>query len=170
MLGLAGCSSPILYSTVNTILKDDAEERALVVVSPPHILSPKAPPHPKPNLTIFPRTKGAMMSFGYSFNIWVPLLLFPTAGDWGAPRWKAGWPASIAFYALLWAGFMGALLLARRKRKAAGGEEDLESDATSSDGGLADSGLDVADAHHHVSGNGKEALETAAAVPVAEWR
>ncbi|KAK8214324.1 major facilitator superfamily domain-containing protein [Phyllosticta capitalensis] len=145
MLGFAGCSSPILYSTVNTILKDDAEERALVV--------------------------GAMMSFGYSFNIWVPLLLFPTAGDWGAPRWKAGWPASIAFYALLWAGFMGALLLARGKRKAAGGEEDVESDATSSDGGLADSGSDVADAHHHhVSGNGKEALETAAAVPVAEWR
>lgn len=32
-LGLAGCASPILYSTVNTILKDDAEERALVVVS-----------------------------------------------------------------------------------------------------------------------------------------
>ncbi|KAK7519051.1 major facilitator superfamily domain-containing protein [Phyllosticta citriasiana] len=89
MLGFAGCSSPILYSTINVILKDDAEERALVV--------------------------GAMMCFGYSFNIWVPLLLFPTAGDWGAPRWKAGWPASIAFYALLWAGFMSALYIHRRQ-------------------------------------------------------
>ncbi|KAF2085148.1 MFS general substrate transporter [Saccharata proteae CBS 121410] len=88
-LGLQGCASPILYSTVNTILKDDAEERALTV--------------------------GAMMSFGYSFNIWVPLLLYPTAGPRGAPRWVAGWPATIAFYALLWVGFIVALTLYRRE-------------------------------------------------------
>lgn len=33
LLGLTGCASPILYSTVNTIIKNDAEERALVIVS-----------------------------------------------------------------------------------------------------------------------------------------
>lgn len=33
LLGLSGCASPILYSTVNTIIKADAEERAVVIVS-----------------------------------------------------------------------------------------------------------------------------------------
>jgi hypothetical protein len=32
LLGLTGCASPILYSTANTVLKHDAEERALVIV------------------------------------------------------------------------------------------------------------------------------------------
>lgn len=32
LFGLAGCTSPILYSTVNTIVKDDSEERALILV------------------------------------------------------------------------------------------------------------------------------------------
>lgn len=31
-LGAAGCLSPILYSTINTIVKDDSEERALIMV------------------------------------------------------------------------------------------------------------------------------------------
>ncbi|GAD94613.1 hypothetical protein NECHADRAFT_37175 [Paecilomyces variotii No. 5] len=51
IFGVAGCSSPILYSTVNTIVKDDSEERALIL--------------------------GSMMTFGYSFNIWVLFLLSP---------------------------------------------------------------------------------------------
>jgi hypothetical protein len=34
LFGLSGCLSPILYSTVNTIVKDDSEERALIMVSP----------------------------------------------------------------------------------------------------------------------------------------
>ncbi|ORY69498.1 major facilitator superfamily domain-containing protein [Pseudomassariella vexata] len=89
LFGLAGCSSPILYSTVNTIVKDDAEERALIL--------------------------GSMMTFGYSFNIWVPLLLFPTAGPNGAPRWSHGWPVAMVFYILLWTGFMTAILLHRRE-------------------------------------------------------
>jgi hypothetical protein len=33
VLGAAGCLSPILYSTINIIVKDDAEERALIMVS-----------------------------------------------------------------------------------------------------------------------------------------
>ncbi|KAF3769145.1 MFS general substrate transporter [Cryphonectria parasitica EP155] len=32
LLGFAGCASPILYSTVNSIVKDDSEERALILV------------------------------------------------------------------------------------------------------------------------------------------
>lgn len=55
-----------------------------------------------------------MMTFGYSFQIWVPLLIFPTAGPYGAPRWQHGWPVTFVFYFLLWAGFITALLLHRR--------------------------------------------------------
>lgn len=55
-----------------------------------------------------------MMTFGYSFNIWVPLLLFPTAGPYGAPRWPKGWPVTFAFYFLLWAGFIAAIVIHRR--------------------------------------------------------
>ena len=32
LFGVSGCASPILYSTVNTIVKDDSEERALILV------------------------------------------------------------------------------------------------------------------------------------------
>lgn len=55
-----------------------------------------------------------MMTFGYSFNIWVPLLLFPTAGPDGAPRWRKGWPVTFVFYFLLWASFIAAVVLYRR--------------------------------------------------------
>lgn len=55
------------------------------------------------------------MTFGYSFNIWVPLLAFPTAGEYGAPRWPRGWPISFVFYFLLWAGFMTAIVIHRRR-------------------------------------------------------
>lgn len=56
-----------------------------------------------------------MMTFGYSFNIWVPLLAFPTAGPYGAPRWPHGWPVSFVFYFLLWAGFITAIFIHRRR-------------------------------------------------------
>jgi hypothetical protein len=55
-----------------------------------------------------------MMTFGYSFNIWVPLLLFPTAGPDGAPRWMKGWPVTFVFYFLLWAGFVSAVVIHRK--------------------------------------------------------
>lgn len=58
-----------------------------------------------------------MMTFGYSFQIWVPLLIFPTAGPYGAPRWQHGWPVTFVFYFLLWAGFITALVLHRRGKK-----------------------------------------------------
>lgn len=56
-----------------------------------------------------------MMTFGYSFNIWVPLLLFPTAGANGAPRWRVGWPVTLVFYVLLWAGFITAVVLYKKR-------------------------------------------------------
>ncbi|KAJ0423517.1 major facilitator superfamily domain-containing protein [Aspergillus carlsbadensis] len=91
LFGVSGCASPILYSTVNTIVKDDSEERALIM--------------------------GSMMTFGYSFNIWVPLLLFPTAGPDGAPRWRKGWPTTFVFYFFLWAGFFTAIVLYKRDKR-----------------------------------------------------
>ncbi|KAF3030765.1 hypothetical protein E8E15_010977 [Penicillium rubens] len=103
VLGAAGCLSPILYSTINVIVRDDAEERALIM--------------------------GSMMTFGYSFNIWVPLLAFPTAGPDGAPRWRKGWPISFVFFFLLWAGFMVSVYTWRREQK----KEALVSPQGSSD-------------------------------------
>lgn len=55
-----------------------------------------------------------MMSFGYSFNIWVPLVAFPTAGPYGAPRWKHGWPLVFVFWVLLFCGFITAIVLDKR--------------------------------------------------------
>ncbi|KAJ5646662.1 MFS general substrate transporter [Penicillium lividum] len=106
IFGLSGCLSPILYSTVNTIVKDDSEERALIL--------------------------GSMMTFGYSFQIWVPLLAFPTSGKYGAPRWKKGWPVAFVFYFFLWAGFIAALIIHRREQRkkatvmASDSNEDIE--------------------------------------------
>ncbi|KAL4920058.1 major facilitator superfamily domain-containing protein [Aspergillus aurantiobrunneus] len=91
LFGLSGCSSPILYSTVNSVVKDYSEGRALIM--------------------------GGMMTFGYSFNIWVPLLLFPTAGPEGAPRWRNGWPVAFVFYVFLCAGFTTAIVWHRRDRR-----------------------------------------------------
>lgn len=59
--------------------------------------------------------QGSMMTFGYSFNIWVPLLLFPTAGPKGAPRWPVGWPVTLVFYILLWGGFITAVVLYKQR-------------------------------------------------------
>lgn len=74
-----------------------------------------------------------MMTFGYSFQIWVPLLLFPTAGPDGAPRWRKGWPVTFVFYFFLWAGFITAIVLHRRDRKRNGvartGSESESDDA-----------------------------------------
>ncbi|KAL4955205.1 major facilitator superfamily domain-containing protein [Aspergillus filifer] len=90
LFGVSGCLSPILYSTVNTIVRDDSEERALIM--------------------------GGMMTFGYQFQIWVPLLIFPTAGPDGAPRWRKGWPFTFVFFFFLWVGFVTSLVLHRRDK------------------------------------------------------
>ncbi|KIY53255.1 MFS general substrate transporter [Fistulina hepatica ATCC 64428] len=71
--GVAGMTSPILYSWTNTILRNDPEERAVVMSS--------------------------MMTAGYSTYIWVPLFTFPTVQ---APRFPNGYPASLAFNIAEW--------------------------------------------------------------------
>ncbi|CAK7214554.1 hypothetical protein SCUCBS95973_002186 [Sporothrix curviconia] len=91
LYGVYGCASPILYSAVNTIVRDDSEERALIL--------------------------GSMMTIGYSFNIWVPLLVFPTAGPNGAPQWRHGWPFILVFFVLLWLGFCTGIVLHKRDQK-----------------------------------------------------
>ncbi|KAL4793672.1 major facilitator superfamily domain-containing protein [Aspergillus venezuelensis] len=91
LFGVSGCLSPILYSTVNTIVKDDSEERALIM--------------------------GGMMTFGYQFQIWVPILIFPTTGPDGAPRWRKGWSFTFVFFFFLWVGFVTSLVLHRRDNK-----------------------------------------------------
>ncbi|KAM0543430.1 hypothetical protein ACHAPJ_012293 [Fusarium lateritium] len=107
LFGVSGCASPILYSTVNTLVKDDSEERAVIM--------------------------GSMMTFGYSFYIWVPLLLFPTAGPDGAPRWRKGWPVTLVFYFLLWAGFITAVILGKRGRKKVEGQQVIGDSASADD-------------------------------------
>lgn len=54
------------------------------------------------------------MTVGYSFNIWVPLLLFPTVGPNGAPRWRKGWPVTFVFFFLLLMGFLTSIFIDRR--------------------------------------------------------
>jgi ACS family pantothenate transporter-like MFS transporter len=56
-----------------------------------------------------------MVTISYSFYVWVPLLLYPTAGYNGAPRWRKGWPLSFVFSFLVWAGFMTAIILNKRR-------------------------------------------------------
>ncbi|KAH8771609.1 putative pantothenate transporter [Diaporthe sp. PMI_573] len=111
LFGVSGCASPILYSTVNSIVRDDSEERAIIM--------------------------GSMMTFGYSFQIWVPLLIFPTAGPYGAPRWQHGWPVTLVFYFLLWTGFITALMLQRR------GEKHQQADLATTLSGAEDTGRDI---------------------------
>ena len=53
-----------------------------------------------------------MMTFGYTFYIWVPLLLYPTVD---APQWKKSWPAEIVFSVVMFVLF--AIGTARYRRE-----------------------------------------------------
>ncbi|EXJ88504.1 hypothetical protein A1O1_05434 [Capronia coronata CBS 617.96] len=86
IMGVFTMLSPIIWSTVNVVLKGDAEKRSIVIAS--------------------------MMTFGYAFYIWVPLLLYATVD---APQWKKGWPACIAFSVVMFLLFVVATLLHRRE-------------------------------------------------------
>jgi MFS transporter, ACS family, pantothenate transporter len=44
-----------------------------------------------------------MMTMGFCFQIWVPLLTFPAVE---APRWSNGYPAAVAFETAMWAFLM----------------------------------------------------------------
>ncbi|RYP46841.1 hypothetical protein DL768_007008 [Monosporascus sp. mg162] len=87
--GFSGMASPILYSWVNSTLKENYGERGLIISS--------------------------MMTFGYCTQIWVPLFTFPTVQ---APEFRYGYPASTVFEFAMWAILMfGAGFMTRWKRK-----------------------------------------------------
>ncbi|CRG87043.1 Pantothenate transporter liz1 [Talaromyces islandicus] len=92
------------------------------------IIFPGVPDSPRP-FYLKEDDIGSMMTAGYSFNIWVPLLLFPTAGPNGAPRWKKGWPVTFVFFVLLLLGFLTSIFIDRREK------QQLVSESMSDDGG-----------------------------------
>lgn len=59
VFGVAGCASPILYSTVNSIVKNDSEERAVILVRVTFL------PQKRCQKLIEVRFQGSMMTFGY---------------------------------------------------------------------------------------------------------
>ena len=85
--GFPGMASPILFAWVNATLKDNYGERGFIISS--------------------------MMTLGFTCQIWIPLLTFPTVE---APRFPHGYPASITFEVLAWAMLMfGASFMKRWK-------------------------------------------------------
>lgn len=87
--GFSGMASPILYSFVNTTLKESYGERGLIISS--------------------------MMTFGYCNRIWVPLFTFPAVE---APRYPHGYPAAVVFQFAMWAFLMfGVWFMKRWKQK-----------------------------------------------------
>lgn len=116
--GFSGMASPILYSWVNTTLKENYGERGLVISS--------------------------MMTFGFCAQIWVPLFTFPNIE---APRFPHGYPAAAVFEVTMWGFLMfGSWAIPRWKAKRAdleavasqGSEGDADSEVVDVDGKRAD--------------------------------
>ncbi|GKU07912.1 pantothenate transporter liz1 [Fusarium langsethiae] len=76
--GFSGMASPILYSWVNSTLKENYGERGLIISS--------------------------MMTLGFCNQIWIPLFTFPTVE---APEFPHGYPAATVFEFTMWAILMG---------------------------------------------------------------
>jgi hypothetical protein len=83
--GFSGMASPILYSWVNSTLKENYGERGLIISS--------------------------MMTLGFCNQIWIPLFTFPTVE---APRFPNGYPAATAFLFTMWAILMVGVWYMRR--------------------------------------------------------
>ncbi|KAH3679387.1 hypothetical protein WICMUC_001007 [Wickerhamomyces mucosus] len=126
--GVGASVSPILYTTVNRVLKNDQEKKAIVM--------------------------GSMMGIGYFVYTWAPLGMYPTHSknaENAAPRWKRGYPISFVFSLLLTAAFLLATYLHHRDNKSAATksidnveDSDDENSASSSAAGLAtETGKDV---------------------------
>ncbi|CCH45113.1 putative transporter SEO1 [Wickerhamomyces ciferrii] len=108
--GLTSCGSPILYASVNRILKNDPEQKSIVM--------------------------GSMMGIGYFVYTWAPLGLFPTGEKYGeraAPRWKIGYPASLGFNIAMALSFLAITWLDKRDRRKRGEVENVEDDVVYSD-------------------------------------
>ncbi|KAF5646982.1 pantothenate transporter liz1 [Fusarium tjaetaba] len=83
--GFSGMASPILYSWVNSTLKENYGERGLIISS--------------------------MMTLGFCNQIWIPLFTFPTVE---APRFPNGYPAATVFEFTMWAILMGGVWYMKR--------------------------------------------------------
>lgn len=95
--GFSGMASPILYSWVNYTLNENYGERGLVISS--------------------------MMTFGFTMQIWIPLLTFPTVE---APEFRKGYPASVVFEFLMWGFLMfGAWYMKRLKTDGSEGDPEV---------------------------------------------
>lgn len=83
--GFSGMASPILYSWVNSTLKENYGERGLIISS--------------------------MMTLGFCNQIWIPLFTFPTVE---APKFPHGYPAATVFEFTMWAILMGGVWYMKR--------------------------------------------------------
>ncbi|KAF5988816.1 transporter protein [Fusarium bulbicola] len=83
--GFSGMASPILYSWVNSKLKENYGERGLIISS--------------------------MMTLGFCNQIWIPLFTFPTVE---APEFPHGYPAATVFLFTMWAILMGGVWYMKR--------------------------------------------------------
>ncbi|ORY29542.1 major facilitator superfamily domain-containing protein [Naematelia encephala] len=88
--GISGMGSPILYSWINSTLRNSTAERGFIISS--------------------------MMTAGYCTYIWVPLFTFPTVE---APRFKHGYPAAVVFTFALWITVLSGVLYMRRRAQLA---------------------------------------------------
>lgn len=104
--GVFSLTSPLVYTAVNRILKNDQEHKAVVL--------------------------GTIMTFSYIVYTWAPLGLYPTAasyGDRAAPRWSVGYPVALASGLLCGTLYITACFLEERERKRNGQlsvEEELD--------------------------------------------
>ncbi|WWC63619.1 uncharacterized protein I303_106224 [Kwoniella dejecticola CBS 10117] len=71
--GISAMASPIFYSWINSTMRDNPAERALII--------------------------STCMTMGYCTYIWVPLFTFPTVE---APRFRHGYPPSLVFSVAEW--------------------------------------------------------------------
>lgn len=116
--GFSGMASPILYSWVNSTLKENYGERGLIISS--------------------------MMTLGFCGQIWVPLFTFPTKQ---APRFPNGYPAAVVFETAMWGFLMfGVWYMARWKTKNPDLEMRLAAEETGSEEAPRSTSVDQVDA------------------------
>jgi hypothetical protein len=105
--GVSGATSPILYSWLNTQMRDAPESRAFSewCHTGTWVISKLIRP------TRWFTAIGSMMTLGYAGQIWVPLLTFPTVQ---APSFPKGYPSSLAFLIAMWGLFLYGFFYMRR--------------------------------------------------------
>ncbi|KXH25320.1 major facilitator superfamily transporter [Colletotrichum nymphaeae SA-01] len=134
--GFSGMASPILYSWLNSTLKENYGERGLIISS--------------------------MMTLGFCGQIWIPLFTFPTVE---APRYPHGYPAATVFEVAMWAFLMfGTWYMKRWKHKHPDLEMRLATEGAAAEGSSvigSDSDRPDGDSPaHQYTGKGEEIVAT----------